>query len=77
MDLIPYFNFVGSLIAFGLCKYLYNPVVTYLTSEFSTEAFASWATVMFWIWGALAGIWFIIATIKLIKIVQQKWSVYR
>ena len=75
MDLIPYIEFIGSLMVFGLCKFLYNPVVTWLNTEYSTASFATWATVMFWIWGALAGIWFFIATIRLLKTVTKRWKV--
>jgi len=70
MDFIPFFKFVMSLIMFGLLFYVYNPIITYLDATFPTSGI--YATVMFFLWGVLAGINVFGQGIKMIMEMQRQ-----
>jgi len=61
---------VSAIFIFGLLFYVYDPIIVYLNSAYPTSG--PYATAMFFLWGALAGVNLFGSGIKLIMSIQRK-----
>jgi len=50
--------------------YVYNPIIDWMNTEYPTSG--DYATVMFFFWGALAGVFLFASGIQLIMEIQKK-----
>jgi len=74
MTYMHIFRFIASIVMFGLLMYVYDPIISYLNSTMPTSG--PWATVMFAIWGCLAGVNLFSAGVAMIMDSQKKRGDY-
>lgn len=73
MDFIPAFRFVAAIVVFGLLFYIYNPIVTYLSTIMGVTASTSiWAQVIFFFFAALPAVALFSSGIKMFMRYQKK-----